>query len=48
LQRNGGQKTHVRERMAKAEIVMGQIWGIGKKRFRRNWKRRVWLYDTLV
>jgi len=48
LQKNGGQETHVKESMAKAATVMGQIWYIGKRRFRRNWKRRVWLYDTLV
>jgi len=53
LQRNGGQEARemiadVRERIAKAATVMGQIWGIGKKKFGSNWKRRIWLYDTLV
>jgi len=27
---------------------LGQIWGIGKRRFRRDWRRRIWLFDTLV
>jgi len=48
LQRNGGQEAHVRERIAKAATMISQIWGIGKRRFGKNWKRRVWLYDTLV
>lgn len=27
---------------------MGQVWRIGKRRFRRDWGRRVWLFDVLV
>ena len=27
---------------------MKQIWGIGEKRFKKDWKRRMWLFDTLV
>jgi len=38
----------VRKRIVKVATVMGQIWNIGERRFRKNWKRRVWLYDTLV
>lgn len=34
--------------MEKAAAVMGQIWGIGKKRFGRDWRRRIWLFDKLV
>jgi len=47
LQRNRGQEAHVKERIAKAATV-GQIWGNGKRRFGRNWKTRIWLYDTSV
>lgn len=39
LKRNGGQKAHVRERVKKAMGMMGQVWGIGKRRFGENWKR---------
>lgn len=27
---------------------MGQVWGIGKRKFGRNWKRRMWMFDRLV
>lgn len=28
---------------------MGEMWGmIGKKRFRGNWSRRIWLFDRLI
>ncbi|KYN14584.1 hypothetical protein ALC57_13196 [Trachymyrmex cornetzi] len=34
MQRNGGQEEHVKERIAKAVAMMGQVWGI------RGWKER--------
>lgn len=48
LKSNEGQKAHVRERVKKVMEVMSQVWGIGKRRFRRNWKRRMELFDWLV
>jgi len=27
---------------------MGQVWGIGKKRFGSDWGRRMWLFNVLV
>lgn len=27
---------------------MGQVWGIGKIRFGKDWGRRLWLFDRLV
>lgn len=47
IQRNGDQEAQVRERMAKAAVIMGQVWGIGKRRFEEDWKRRIWIFDTL-
>jgi len=41
LQRNGGQEAQVRDRGTKAAAIMGQIWGIGKRRFGRDWSRRL-------
>lgn len=29
-------------------MVIKQIWGIGKRRFAKDWERRVWLFDKLV
>ncbi|XP_018370076.1 PREDICTED: uncharacterized protein LOC108765728 [Trachymyrmex cornetzi] len=47
-ERNGGQEEHVKERVARAMVVMGQVWWIGKRRFEKDWKRRVWLFDKLI
>jgi len=48
FQRNGGQEAHIKERVRRAAAVMGQAWGIGKRRFRNDWGRRIWLFDRLV
>lgn len=48
FKRNGGQEAQVKDRVGKAAMVMGQVWGIGKRRFGKDWKRRVWLFDKLV
>jgi len=47
LLQNGGQEAHVRERRRKA-AVMREVWGIEKRLWRKDLKRRIWLYDTLV
>ena len=31
-----------------AAAVMGQVWGIGRRRFGKDWGKRVWLFDRLV
>lgn len=36
------------ERVRKGSAILGQIWGIGKKRFGKDWGRRLWLFDRLV
>jgi len=48
MQRNGGQESHIKERVAKAAAIMGQVWGIGRRRFGKDWKRRMWMFDRLV
>jgi len=48
LQKNGGQEAQVRDRRKRAAVIIGQVWGIGKRRFGRNWGRRLWLFDRLV
>ncbi|XP_036145342.1 uncharacterized protein LOC118646472 [Monomorium pharaonis] len=45
---NGKQDGHVEERVKKGSAILGQIWGIGKRRFGRDWGRRLWLFDRLV
>lgn len=44
----GEQERHVREKIRKAAAIMGQVWGIGKRRFGKDWRRRVWLFDKLL
>jgi len=48
VQRNGRQDKHIRERVAKAISVLGVVCGIRKRRFGKDWRRRIWLFDKLV
>jgi len=48
LQRNGEQEAHIRDRVARAAVILGQVWGIGKRKFGRDWRRKIWLFDTLI
>ncbi|XP_071572354.1 uncharacterized protein [Temnothorax nylanderi] len=48
LKENGGQEAHIRERRRKAARVMREVWGIGKRMWKKDCKRRIWLYDTLI
>jgi len=48
IQKNGEQEAHVRERTMKAASIMGQVWGIDKRRFGKDWDKRIWLFDRLV
>lgn len=44
---NGSQKEHIKKRVRKGAVVMREMWG-KKKRFGKNWARRMWLFDRLV
>ena len=48
FQKNGGQEAQIKDRVRRAAAVMGQVWGIGKRRYGGDWGRRVWLFDRLV
>jgi len=48
FQRNGKQEEQIKDRVKKGMVVMGQVWGIGKRRFGKEWGKRVWLFDALV
>jgi len=41
FQKNGGQEAQVRDRIKRAAMVMGQVWGIGKMRYGKHWGRRL-------
>ncbi|XP_050452139.1 probable multidrug resistance-associated protein lethal(2)03659 [Cataglyphis hispanica] len=45
LVRNRGQ---IRDRLRKGAAVMSQVWGIGKRKFKNDWGKRLWLFDKLV
>ena len=48
LQKNGRLERQMQESIRKTGVTMREVWGIGKRRFGRDWKRRLWLFDTLV
>jgi len=48
LQRNRGQEAHIRERIKGAAAVMGEVWGTGRRKFGKDWSRRLWLFDRLI
>jgi len=45
---NEGQNEHIEERVKKGAVVMKEVWGIGKRKFGKDWARRMWLFDRLV
>lgn len=45
---NGNQEVHIRDRVRKGAALLGQVWGVGKRKFGRDWGRRIWLFDSLV
>ncbi|KMQ84472.1 hypothetical protein RF55_17685 [Lasius niger] len=48
MQRNGSQEAHIREKLKKGAAVMSQVWGIGKRKSKKEWEKRIWLFDKLV
>lgn len=47
LQRNGRQEAHIKEKIKRATI-MEEVWGIGKRKFGKDWNRKLWLLDKLI
>lgn len=48
IKKNGSQEGQVKDRAKKAAIIMGQVWAIGKRRFGKDVRKRLWLFDKLV
>lgn len=42
MKSNGGQEVHIRDRVRKGAMLLGQVWKICKRRFGKDW-RRIWL-----
>lgn len=38
----------MKDRRRRATAVMGQVWEIGKRRFSKDWNKRIRLFDGLV
>lgn len=48
FQKNGDITEHVRERAKRANVLIRQVWGIGERKFKDDYRRRIWIYKTLV
>lgn len=48
MQKNGGAEKHIKKRIRKAMIAMKRTWGIGKRIFRENYRRRIKMFESLV
>lgn len=46
--KNNRDKAHIREVTKKAAGVMAQIWGIGERKFKGDWERRMMMFNVLV
>lgn len=43
LQKNDGQEAQIKDRVRRVAAIMGQVWGLGKRRYGGVWGRRLWL-----
>lgn len=48
VKKNGGQEGQIRELKKKGNVVLKQMWGLGERRFRDEFKRRMMLFKYLV
>lgn len=46
--KNNRDEAHIRDVARKATNIMTQIWGIGERKFRGDWERRMMMYNVLV
>jgi len=48
FQSNGRQEGHIKDRVRKAMGIMGQVCSIGKRKFGKDVRKKIWLFDALV
>lgn len=48
FQRNRGKEAQVKDRVKRSAVIMGQVWGIRKRKFRGDWRRRLWLFNRSI
>lgn len=41
-------QAHVREKVKRKTAVMGKVWSIRKRKFEKEWGKRMWMFDKLV
>lgn len=41
-------QAHVREKVKRKTAVMGKVWSIRKRKFGKEWGKRMWMFDKLV
>lgn len=41
LMANGVQREQMKDRVKKETVVMRKVWGLGKRRFGKDWARRL-------
>lgn len=34
--------------MKRVATIVGQVWGIARRRLNKDWERRIWMFDKLV
>lgn len=48
VKENGGQEGQIKESKKKGNIILKQVWGLGQRRFRDDFKSRIKLFKYLV
>lgn len=48
FQRNGDTKEHTRERIRRTNILIREVWGLGERVCKDDFKKRMYLFDHLV
>lgn len=48
LKRNGEDDGQIRELRKKANVIIRQVWGMGERRFRDDFEKRMIMYKYLV
>lgn len=48
VQRNGGAEKHITERLRRATIALKITWSLGERIFKKDYERRMKMFDALV
>ncbi|KAJ3656884.1 hypothetical protein Zmor_015929 [Zophobas morio] len=48
LKSNNSHRAHIQEMARKANKAIGIVWGIGKRKFGHDYKRRMMMFDSLI